>query len=205
MQNKENRKRVKKLWQDEHIEQCRKYRRDWRNRNIKHCREYDKKYEENRGDRLEYFKKYYKDNKEKMNEKYDQWNKEHLAHRKEYHKRYDNQYLILNRERIYAHHRQWTKTEKGKMVKQRGNIARRVRNNNIINNLTLQEWLDILEEYNYRCAYCGCEFDEDTLPTKDHVIPISKGGHNTKENVVPACQSCNSRKNNKIISEVKGG
>ncbi|MCK4464389.1 MAG: HNH endonuclease [Bacteroidales bacterium] len=35
--------------------------------------------------------------------------------------------------------------------------------------------------------------------TKDHVIPISKGGDNTKENIVPACQSCNSKKFNKIF------
>ena len=37
------------------------------------------------------------------------------------------------------------------------------------------------------------------MPTKDHVIPISKGGHNTKENIVPACQSCNNKKYNKIL------
>ena len=167
------------------------YMKQWRKDNLEKNLEYNKQRK----------KQWYIKNKKHFLECLDQWKKMNPEHIKEYNKKY----LIENRKKVYASNRQWAKTEKGKMVKQRGNIARRVRNNNIINNLTLQEWLDILEEYNYRCAYCGCEFDEDTLPTKDHVIPISKAGHNIKENVVPACQSCNSKKNNKIIIGIKGG
>ena len=84
-------------------------------------------------------------------------------------------------------------------MKQRKDTKRRIRENKIINTLTYKEWLNILKKYDYKCAYCGCEFDENTLPQKDHVIPISKGGHNTKENVVPACIICNSKKWTKII------
>lgn len=42
-----------------------------------------------------------------------------------------------------------------------------------------------------RCAYCQERFDE---LTRDHVIPLLKGGSHSIENIVPACQSCNSRK-----------
>lgn len=165
---------------------------------------------------LKYIKQWRKDNKEK-NLEYDkrrkkQWyikNKKHfLECVSRWHKKNPNKYRLENREKVNAYmslyKKHWAKTEKGKMVKQRGNIARRTRNNNIINTLILQEWLDILKEYNYRCAYCGVGFGDNILPTKDHIIPISKGGNNIKENVVPACQSCNSKKNNKIISEVRG-
>jgi len=50
-----------------------------------------------------------------------------------------------------------------------------------------------------KCAYCGIDFDENNLPTRDHIIPISKGGDNTKENVIPACRICNAKKGNKIL------
>jgi len=98
-------------------------------------------------------------------------------------------------------HRYWRKTEKGKANSQRGKTKRRAKERNIINTLTSQEWLDILEEYNYRCAYCDVEFDIENMSTQDHIIPISKGGDNTKDNVVPACKGCNSKKFNKILKE----
>lgn len=56
-------------------------------------------------------------------------------------------------------------------------------------NLTFLEWLNILEEYNNSCAYCGGSYSDI-----DHVYPVSAGGGTTKENCVPCCGSCNSRK-----------
>ncbi len=43
------------------------------------------------------------------------------------------------------------------------------------------------------CLYCGRDFNRQHL-TRDHVIPLSKGGRDTWENVVAACFHCNSRK-----------
>ena len=43
------------------------------------------------------------------------------------------------------------------------------------------------------CMYCGKEYGRHSL-TRDHVVPISKGGRDTWENVVCACFHCNSRK-----------
>lgn len=57
--------------------------------------------------------------------------------------------------------------------------------------LTATEWRRICEVYEHRCVYCG---DQPARLTQDHVIPLCKGGSHTKENVVPACQPCNSRK-----------
>ena len=44
-----------------------------------------------------------------------------------------------------------------------------------------------------RCHYCGGEFPPEDL-TMDHVVPLSRGGRSVKENLVPACKDCNSRK-----------
>ncbi len=46
------------------------------------------------------------------------------------------------------------------------------------------------------CLYCGQEFSRPHL-TRDHVMPVSKGGRDVWENVVTACFHCNSRKSNR--------
>lgn len=46
------------------------------------------------------------------------------------------------------------------------------------------------------CMYCGHEYPEHEL-TRDHVIPISRGGRDRWSNVVAACRQCNTRKGNR--------
>jgi 5-methylcytosine-specific restriction endonuclease McrA len=43
------------------------------------------------------------------------------------------------------------------------------------------------------CLYCGDEYSRHHL-TRDHVVPLSRGGRDIWENVVSACFHCNSRK-----------
>lgn len=54
------------------------------------------------------------------------------------------------------------------------------------------------EEYDWKCAYCGCGLDETTVQ-RDHVIPFLLGGSNDIPNIVPACQDCNSNKSYKSV------
>lgn len=57
--------------------------------------------------------------------------------------------------------------------------------------LTAAQWRAIKEHYGHCCVYCGRTMQR---LTQDHIIPLSQGGMHTVQNVVPACQSCNSRK-----------
>lgn len=43
------------------------------------------------------------------------------------------------------------------------------------------------------CHYCHKKFAPNEL-TMDHVIPIARGGESVKNNIVPACKSCNTNK-----------
>lgn len=63
--------------------------------------------------------------------------------------------------------------------------------------LTSTEWLAILAEANGHCHYCG----KEAKLTLDHVIPLSKGGKHSKDNVVPACGHCNYSKRDKTPEE----
>lgn len=48
----------------------------------------------------------------------------------------------------------------------------------------------------HRCQYCGAAAENI-----DHVIPKSKGGSHTWENVVAACRPCNTRKEDRYLHE----
>lgn len=66
--------------------------------------------------------------------------------------------------------------------------------------LTEKEWIEILERYNHSCAYCG---EKVTPLHREHKLPASRGGGYTKDNIVPACLRCNSRKATRTDEEFK--
>jgi 5-methylcytosine-specific restriction endonuclease McrA len=57
----------------------------------------------------------------------------------------------------------------------------------------------------YQCQYCGRRQNElktrESL-TRDHLVPMSRGGVNEWSNVVTACSSCNTRKANRLPDEI---
>ena len=57
----------------------------------------------------------------------------------------------------------------------------------------------------YRCQYCHrtqAQLRPRECLTRDHLIPISRGGDNEWTNVVTACSSCNTRKANHYAHEI---
>lgn len=79
-------------------------------------------------------------------------------------------------------------------------LARNRRRLRLLNrgNFTAQEWKDKKEEFKYTCPSCLI-VEPDIRLTIDHIIPISKGGSNTIDNIQPLCKPCNSSKNAKTI------
>jgi len=58
----------------------------------------------------------------------------------------------------------------------------------------------ILARDYHTCQYCGARPDRSDL-TIDHVVPRSRGGMTSWENVVTACRRCNTRKGSKTPAE----
>jgi 5-methylcytosine-specific restriction endonuclease McrA len=65
---------------------------------------------------------------------------------------------------------------------------------------TGQEWQEKFKRAGYMCHYCGKELYDRNV-TKDHIIPLSRGGSNYISNIVPACQPCNSSKGSRTAFE----
>ena len=53
----------------------------------------------------------------------------------------------------------------------------------------------------YLCAYCGHCFHSDEL-TREHIVPVSRGGVDSWMNCITACRSCNSRKGSRTPNEL---
>lgn len=51
------------------------------------------------------------------------------------------------------------------------------------------------------CQYCGVVLPASEL-TLDHVLPRSRGGTSSWENLVACCHSCNRRKGNRLLNEI---
>jgi hypothetical protein len=56
----------------------------------------------------------------------------------------------------------------------------------------------IFERDDYTCQYCG---ERGKKLECDHVIPVSRGGSHTDDNLVTACFKCNRSKRDKLVHE----
>lgn len=62
---------------------------------------------------------------------------------------------------------------------------------------SLEQWMAKLVYYGGQCFYCGS--DQDI--TRDHAIPLSRGGTDWIANILPACRKCNASKHGDTYSE----
>lgn len=106
-------------------------------------------------------------------------------------------------------HQQWYQNHKlksGNVVKiNESNRRVKLKKRKVEGSHTVEEWNALLEKHEYRCFYCKelMTLEEGKRRiTRDHVIPIEKGGTDFIENIVPACKSCNGKKGSKPAKEV---
>ena len=132
-------------------------------------------------------KRYYLNKKEKFKK----YNKEYQVINKNSITKQRAKYYQENREIHSLRHREYVNNNR-----QRINVLcqrRRAIKTQLPATLTIEQWENAKNYFNNKCAYCGKE-----LPlTQDHLIPLSKYGSYTHNNIIPACISCNCSKGNK--------
>lgn len=99
-----------------------------------------------------------------------------------------------NRAVLLQKKREYNKTPRGKVTKSRNHHIRRQRIKSNVCSLTAEQWNKVLQNQNNRCNICGKVFCKSRPATMDHIIPVSKGGGLTFENVQALCRSCNCSK-----------
>ena len=112
--------------------------------------------------------------------------------------------IVVKKKEYYNNHKEiiisritkWNKNNPDKRVKYMVvvNAVRRGRKLANGGSFTAKEWKDLIVKHNNKCYYCGCT----GKLTIDHFIPLSKGGTNSINNIVPACGVCNTLKGNKL-------
>jgi len=100
----------------------------------------------------------------------------------------------------------WNQTPQAKIRLGKSRHKRISQKKQTVNDLTKEEWVDTLIYFNYKCAYCGMSEEEhrekfNEFLHQDHIIPLSNSGGYTKNNIIPACRSCNTSKNAKTLEE----
>jgi 5-methylcytosine-specific restriction endonuclease McrA len=102
-----------------------------------------------------------------------------------------------NKERARVRTRTWKRAhpEEVALYEQR----RRGRSLGAAGDFTRAQWHNLVAQWCGRCAYCG----RSSKLTVDHRIPVSAGGTNTIDNILPACPRCNSRKHDRTEDEFR--
>lgn len=114
-------------------------------------------------------KKYFEKNKEIIIQK----RKLKYLERKEYHKNKSHEWYLNNKDKVMTKLRE----RKAKMLGAGGRF-------------TEKDWLEVLHRYGNSCLRCGSK----EKIVRDHVVPVSRGGVNTKYNIQPLCSKCNLEK-----------
>lgn len=159
-----------------------------RDTNREEVREYDRAYREANREKLsEYDRKHYLANRERHNELERQRYTENPERKlKQQRDRYN-----ADPEAARQRKRDWRRANPDKVAAMAN--RRRVLEAAAEGSHTEEEWATLKAKYNYTCLRCG-QREPDIVLTRDHVIPLSRGGSDYISNIQPLCDPCNSAK-----------
>jgi 5-methylcytosine-specific restriction endonuclease McrA len=131
-----------------------------------------------------YAREWLKRNPEKAREAMRRWSKSHPEQRRAAKRLYYARHREQHKTVMAAYHRAHPEVLRAK------SNAYRARARAAKGRFTSAEWRALVGRYDGKCAYRG---EEGPLQV-DHRTPLSRGGANSIDNVLPACATCNAEK-----------
>lgn len=165
--------------------------REDRQKNPLKYRIYERKFRKEHPDR-------YRTYQRSHNEQRNAGNRRRRALNPQHARDYHNRWRKKNRE-LVRRYEQATNSRHPDRVKQKSQV-RRSRKHNLPSEFTEKHWLECLQYFNNRCAYCGRPQGLWHSLSQDHFIPVKKEGGYIPGNIVPACHGidgCNESKHDK--------
>lgn len=188
--------------------------------NCRHCDTLKSiQYRENNKDKVaKYYEKYkahlrelYKENKKEILKRNKAWrdkNKEYLSdynkkwreENRDHERQQKREYYLKNKEKILERMKPYGKDY---YINNRDRMNMRYhkrtsRKSNLISSFTNNDWKECLDFFDHKDAYTGLDMK---TPSQDHIVPLSKGGHYAKWNIVPCDKNINSSKCNKDMEK----
>jgi len=179
----------------------------WLGNKCRICEREDAKlyYDQNK----DYFKEWHEKNKEFRNKKA----RENREKNKEIYTERALKWQKENKERAYAINKKWRNKEENKEKKRKLNAnwmkknpdknaqntrRQEARKAKLPYTFAIEEWNLCKAYFENKCSYCG-SYSEKLH--QEHFVPVVKGGGYTKQNILPACQWCNTSKGQKKFFE----
>lgn len=191
-----------KKYQEEHREKCRKLRmRSYyknRDKELKQAKEYQALHKEEYNFRS---KQWAIDNPErntKMKKAYRNKNKKILKEKRKVWYQKVGKYIPKKNNKEY--HIEYRRTHVPQILF--NNKLRTDRFRGAVGHHSYKDWEELKKYYYYTCPICLRSEPEIRL-TRDHIVPITKRGSNFIGNILPMCQSCNSKKHNHFLIQLK--
>ena len=134
---------------------------------------------------------------------------------KECKKRYDKQWQQVNRDRKAENNKRWLEANREKKAEiqkryyqsPQGQVAyfnsyqrRRIKEEQQGRGVTKDQWREMMNFFDWKCAYSGETLTKDTRSI-DHIVPLNSGGDNMIWNCVPMTRNLNSSKQDKDMLE----
>lgn len=140
-------------------------------------------------------KRWLEKNKQKMADAKRRWNLNNPEKCREQKRRARQR----NPERVRFLSRAWAAKNKIKIKATNCNALAKRRSDREIKNIRNSDLVKIMIDANGVCSYCG----QNSKPSLDHKIPLSRGGKHEIKNIAVVCLKCNSRKGEKTLKEFR--
>lgn len=177
----------------EYFNAGKRYKGGWRSQ----CKECERAYNERNKDRVRKRRSAHRAaNKDRIAERYRIW----AAANREHRNAYNRKYHAKQRAKTKADERAWYVGNTEEI-----NTATRNRRARAFKAEGIHTADDVRRQHKAqrgKCYYCGVKVGK--MYHVDHVIPLSRGGSNGPENIVIACQFCNTSKQSKMPHEWGG-